>query len=295
MLIPLFIFFPRVLSQGTAFSIMVYGLAALAFNILCGYTGYLSFGHGFFFGLGCYITGLTLKYLKMGWLSIPISLTITSIISLPISIVTMKRKGPYFALTTLALGETLYFLLIQFKDITGGDDGLIGIPRPPLGDLEIDSTQFYYLSTVIFILSVAFIRLMLESGFGKTLLAIRDNEERVSFLGYNVSQIKMLAMAVSALFTALAGSLQTIYLRYAAPTMVSWMLSGEIVFMSILGGTSLFFGPLLGAFIYTILRDFISLYTPNWPLVVGILFVILILKGRRGILEVLWEYFTVKR
>ncbi|MEM2376659.1 MAG: branched-chain amino acid ABC transporter permease [Sulfolobales archaeon] len=270
-----------------AYAIIIFGLLALAFNILAGYAGYISFGHGLFFGTGAYVTGLCLRYLNLGWTSLLIALTTSAVLSIAVGAVAVKRSGAYFTLLTVAAGEILHFLVIQFKNITGGDDGLIGIPRPPILNYEVNIYQLYYLYIPIIMLSIIILKKIIQSPFGRILLAIRDNEERVEFLGYNVYHAKLIAMLISGIFSALAGALYVIYSLYVSPLLVYWLFSGEVVFMTILGGYGTFYGPLLGAAIYILLKDFASKYALNWPLIVGALFVIITLYRRYGILEII--------
>ena len=280
---------PYTVSMPFAFDIIVFGLSAIAYNIMLGYVGYLSFGHAAFFGIGVYGTGLALRYLTIprpfAWISILIGLALALVAGTSIGAVAVKRGGAYFALTTMAFGETLHFTLLQFKEITGGDDGLLGIPRPFLGNSEPTIPQLYYISLTVFAAAFIFLRLLTKSHFGKLLLAVRDNEERLKFLGYNPYRIKLAAFIISTFFTALAGSFYVIYLRYAGLGMVSWVMSGDIVFMSILGGTGTFHGPLLGTVLYTVIRDYVNRYTRNWPLIMGVALIVIMVGARRGILD----------
>ena len=273
--------------------VLILGLAAMSLNFLLGFTGVLSFGHGAYFGLGAYGTGLALKFLTQ---STPLALVLGTLLGgvagALLGALIVRRRGVYFAMVTIAFGQVFYFIAFRWSSLTGGDDGLNGFARKPLhlagwtADIAANATLFYYFVLAVFALGVAAMGLVLRSPFGRTLLAIRENERRARFLGIPIEQHIWLAFSISCFFTALAGGLYALLNNFADPTLLNYNQSGEIVIMIVLGGMRSFWGPLVGATVFVVLQDYLSSLTQNWMSFLGAIFVLAVLFFPRGVLGV---------
>lgn len=276
--------------QSLATQVLIYGLFALGFNLLYGYTGLLSFGHAAYYGLGAYGTGIALAKLKLTslWLALGIGLGAAAIGGAVIGFFCLRRRGIYFAMLTLAFAQMLYFIAFHAADLTGGDDGLRGIPLYSLG-LPGGSVSlrtplaFYFFAYVLVVLAVAALRRILNSPFGAVLQAIRENSDRAVACGYDINRIKLLSFVFSALFTGLAGALDALRLTVVPVDSLYWTTSGQVVIMTLLGGAGTFFGPFVGAATFLILADRLSLVIEAWPLVIGVIFMAFVLFLPRGI------------
>ncbi len=270
--------------------ILVYGLAALALNLLLGFTGGLSFGHAAYFGLGAYGAGMTLKYLAPSTpLAILVGTLAGGIAATLLGPLVMRRRGIYFAMITIAIGQLFYFVAVRWNGVTGGEDGLAGFERQPLHfggwafDVR-DDTKYYYLVFVCFVVAVFIMRRLLASPLGHTWLAIRENRRRAQFLGVRSDLYLWAAFAVSGLFAGLAGTLNALLFNFTSPQDLHWILSGDFVIMIVLGGMRRFWGPLLGVVIFVVAQDYLSSLTDNWMTFIGLLFVLIVLLFPRGIL-----------
>jgi len=271
--------------------VAVLALAAMSLNFLLGFTGVLSFGHGAYFGLGAYGTGLALKFLTH---STPLALVLGTLLGgvagALLGALIVRRRGVYFAMVTIAFGQVFYFTAFRWSSLTGGDDGLNGFARQPLhfpgwtADIASDATLFYYFVLLVFAIGTGAMGLLLRSPFGRTLLAIRENERRARFLGIPIEQHIWLAFSISTLFTALAGGLYALLNNFADPTLLNYNQSGEIVIMIVLGGMRSFWGPLVGAAVFVVLQDYLSSLTQNWMSFLGAIFVLAVLFFPRGVL-----------
>ena len=270
--------------------IVYFSLFAVSFNLLFAYAGLLSFGHAAYFGVGAYVTAISLKNLPgMPFLAaIPLGAFAGAISGAVIGFFCVRLKGAYFALLTLAFNQFLWAIAWKWREVTGGDDGIGGVvPRKPLdlGILSIDFTNIvskYYLTLVIVIVCLALGWYLMRTPFGNTIRAVKDNEERASFLGYNANRSKLLVFILSACFAGIAGSLFALFQDFVAPSVISLSTSTEVLFMAFLGGTGFFFGPILGAAIFVYFTDWISSLTERWELILGLLFIVLVLYFREG-------------
>ena len=274
--------------------VLVLALAAMSLNFLLGFTGVLSFGHAAFFGLGAYGVGMTIKYLIP---STPLGVLVGMLAALAAAMVIgaliVRLRGVYFAMVTIAFGQVFYFVAFRWNSVTGGDDGLSGWRRIPLDfgfarlDILGDDKAFYYFVLLCFAIATALMGLLLRSPFGRTLLAIRENERRARFLGVPVDRHIWLSFVVSCLFVALAGALFALLNNFADPRTLRWDQSGDFVIMAVLGGMRSFWGPLIGASIFVVLQDYVSSMTENWMSFIGLFFVLVVLFFPRGILGML--------
>src|SRR5208282_4610955 len=273
---------------------IVLALAAMGLNFLLGFTGVLSFGHAAYFGLGAYGVGLTIKYLVPSTLiGMAVGVIAGAIAAALIGLLIVRLRGIYFAMVTIAFGQVFYFIAYRWNSVTGGDDGLSGWQRAPidLGFITVDilgnDKAFYYLVLVSFAVAVAIMAALLRSPFGRTLLAIRENERRARFLGIPVDRHIWLSWVISCLFVSLAGTLYALLNNFADPHDLRWDQSGDFVIMAVLGGMRAFWGPLIGAAIYVVLQDYLSSETANWMSFIGLFFVLVVLFFPRGVLGII--------
>ena len=278
------VLYPTFLMKGLCFA-----LFAMAFNLLIGYVGLLSFGHAAFFGAAAYIVG---HALKVWGLPIELALVIATLSSAFLGTIVgwlaIRRQGIYFAMITLALSQVVYFVALQAPQ-TGGEDGLQAIPRGVLfGLFDLsDSLVLYYVVLAIFLACFFMMQRIVSSRFGEVLRAIRDNEPRAVSLGYQVDNYKLLAFTLSAGLSGLAGALKAIVFQIASLSDVHWHASGEVVLMTLLGGIGTAMGPVVGAFTYVALQNYLAPFG-SWVFIIqGVVFVLCVLVFRDGIVGLL--------
>jgi branched-chain amino acid transport system permease protein len=271
--------------------VLVFALAAMSFNMLLGFTGVMSFGHAAYFGLGAYGCGLFLKFVMPSTLLGMLAGTLLGgIAGTLFGLLLVRRRGVYFAMVTIAFGQVCYFIAYKWDDFTGGFDGLRGFARAPLdfGAFKIDiannANTFYFFIVVVFGLAAALQAFILRSPFGRTLLAIRENERRARFLGIPIEKHIWLSFSISCFFTALAGSLYALLNNFADPLGLNYIMSGNIVMITVMGGMRSFWGPLVGAVLFVMLQDYVSSMTTNWMFFVGLTFVCVVLFFPRGLM-----------
>ncbi|MFB6131513.1 MAG: branched-chain amino acid ABC transporter permease [Salinigranum sp.] len=285
--------------------VLIFGLFAMGYNLALGETGMLTFGHAAFFGLGAYGSGLFLAHVQPpAWLGFICLITGTLLAAaggLVIGLLSLRRRGTYLALITLAFAEMIYFVVFQWKSLTGGDDGLFGVMTPKLGIPGVFMISFsggvlpgnvtYYLfSFVIFMLALVALRRIKRSNFGRVLNAVRENENRAQFLGYDVNRYRLAAFTLSAAFSGLAGALYAPFLNYVGLDTLNWVLSGEVNFYVLLGGIGSFPGAVIGTFIYYWLSDTVSTLWSHWQLLMGLILIAIVLFFPEGILGAVQEY-----
>ncbi len=279
--------------------VLVLGLGAMAVNFLLGFTGVLSFGHAAWFGLGAYACGLTLKFIAS---STPLGLLagtlVGGIAGALLGALLVRRRGIYFAMVTIAFGQVFYYIAFQWSSVTGGDDGLRGFSRQSLDfrlfqvDLLHNDLAFYYFVLICFAAIIAIMAFILRSPFGRTMIAIRENERRARFLGIPIELHIWIAFTLSCFFMAFAGALYALLNNFADPRVLHYSLSGDFVIMAVMGGMRMFWGPLLGAVVFVVLQDYLSSITVNWMSFIGILIVLIVLFFPRGILGLLRQRRT---
>ncbi len=270
---------------------LVMGLGAMALNFLLGFTGVLSFGHAAYFGLGGYGAALTIRYLFPSTpLSILAGIIVGTLAAMLIGALIVKLRGVYFAMVTIAFGQVFYFIAFRWHDVTGGDDGLTGWQRSVIDlgfakwDIAGNDKAFYYLVLAVFAICVTLMGLLLRSPFGRTLIAIRENEQRARFLGIPIEQHIWLAFVISCFFASVAGALYALLNNFIDPRALRWDFSGNFVIMAVLGGMRSFWGPLIGAAVFVVLQDYVSSHTENWMSFIGAFFVLVVLFFPRGVL-----------
>lgn len=271
--------------------VLVFGLAAMGLNMLLGFTGVLSFGHAAYFGLGAYGAGLTLRYLVHSTpAAIAAGTLLGGLAGTLFGLLIVRRRGVYFAMCTIAFGQVFYFIAFQWRTATGGDDGVSAWHRMPL-DLGVTSVDilnnpkaFYFFALAMFGICAAAMAFLLRSPFGRTLLAIRENERRARFLGIPVDRHIWMSWVISCFFVGVAGTLFALMNNFVDPRALRWDQSGNFVIMAVLGGMRSFWGPLIGAAIFLVLQDYISSHTENWMSFIGLFFVLIVLFFPRGVL-----------
>ena len=271
--------------------VVVLGLAAMSLNFLLGYTGVLSFGHAAYFGLGAYGVGMTLRYIAPSTgLAVLVGALTGTIAAALIGPLIIRLRGVYFAMVTIAFGQVFYFIAFRWNSVTGGDDGLTGWSRAPinLGFISVDILHnvkaFYYVVLIVFAVCVGAMAWLLRSPFGRTLIAIRENERRARFLGIPVDQHIWISWVISCGFVSIAGALYALLNNFVDPRALYWTQSGDFVIMAVLGGMRSFWGPLIGAAVFVVLEDYLSSQTENWMSFVGLFFVLVVLFFPRGVL-----------
>jgi branched-chain amino acid transport system permease protein len=270
--------------------VAILGLFATSLNLLIGYTGLVSFGHAMFYASGAYGFGLLMQ---TGQFSIPVAMITTvlgsALISLVVGLVCTKTKEVYFSFLTLAISMMFYSLIITWKDITGGDQGLMGGFAKPvfLGiDLTNQDHSFYFITMVV-TLSLGLLWHITKTPFGYALRMIRDNSTRVEFLGMNAQGYRLAAFVIAASFASVSGALMSSYVSGAYPNFGYWTMSGEAIFVIMLGGLNTFLGPVVGALILTLLNHFVTEFTKYYGLVLGAIILFYVLVLRKGLLDIL--------
>jgi branched-chain amino acid transport system permease protein len=270
--------------------VAVWMIYALGFNLVLGYAGLPSFGHGAFFGVGAYAYGLCYLHLGAGALSSLLGATLAGgLAAALVAVLISRRRGIYFALMTIACGQVFWFVSIKAHRLTGGEDGLLNIRRPEIGlggislSLRDNVALFYFVAFVLAVCIVVLWRLV-HSPFGRALQAIRMNETRARFIGYDVWLTKWAVFSISGLFAGLAGGLFAISQESAYPDVMSVHGSGFIVMATLIGGGMVsFWGPVIGALVFIAARDVLGALTETWLLWYGLLFMASVLFQPEGI------------
>lgn len=275
-----------------------FGLLALSLNLLIGSAGLVSFGHAAYFGMGAYSFGLLMQ---TGAWSIPAAIlaavALTALLALVIGALCVRLSEIYFAFLTLAFQMLLHSLILSWIGLTGGDQGLMGgIPKPPF--LGIDLARQDHLagfSVFCLLVSAVILRQVLRSPFGAALRMLRDNPDRAAFVGLSVFRYRLAAFVIAGGFAGLAGVLMSLYVSGAFPSFAFWTTSGEAIFMIMLGGVSVFLGPLVGTGIFLLLNDWITAVTEHHGLFFGIILLVIVLGLRKGLLDFVVEYWRARK
>ncbi len=270
--------------------VLCFALFAVAFNLLLGYGGLLSFGHAAYFGMASYVSAYTAKQWALTpELAILLGTAVAALLGTVFGALAIRRQGIYFAMITLALAQMVYFFSLQTPRFTGGEDGIQAVPRGKfLGLVSLaDDRALYWLVAAIFLGGVLMIYRIIHSPFGQVCKAIRDNEPRAISLGYRANRYKLMVFVLSATFAGLAGATKAIVFQLASLTDVYWTMSGEVVLMTLVGGLGTVFGPLVGAAVIVAMQNYLA-SLGSWVLVVqGVIFVACVLLFREGIVGVI--------
>jgi branched-chain amino acid transport system permease protein len=275
--------------EALAVNILVFGLYAVGFNLLFGYTGLLSFGHAAFLGVGSYITGIAIAHAGWPWpLAIVAGVAASVLVGLGVGFLAIRSRGIYFSMVTLALAQIVYYAFYKAERWTGGENGLRGVrvDAVDLAGFRLDFTNpttKYYVILVFVAAALWFVSRILASPFGAVMEAIRENDKRAAACGYDVARSKLLVFVLSAGLCGLAGALRAIHLSVVPIDSLHYLTSGHAVMMCLLGGMGTFFGPFVGAAVFLYLEDAVTNLTSHWMLVVGIVFMAFVLFFPRGI------------
>jgi len=276
-----------------AIQILILSIFSLGFNLLLGYTGLLSFGQAGFYAVGAYAAAKILLATPSLLLGVLGGTLAAGVVALVLGALSVRHTRIYFAMLTLAFGMMIYSVALKWRDVTGGDDGLVGIPRAPLGLPGLFSIglpvieRYYYFVLVVSLLAIWLMYRLVRSPFGLTLQAIRDSETRAPFAGVSVRSYRLLAFTIAGLYAGLAGSLLPPLESTVTPPIAHWTTSADPLLAALLGGIYTFAGPLVGAFLLIVIKDVIVRFTVNWSLVLGIAVIILVLGFRGGVVSML--------
>ena len=282
--------FPFLMPYETlAINILIFGLFAMGFNLLFGYTGLLSFGHASFLGIGSYLTGISIVSFALPWATaMLIGVTGAALGGLIMGFLAIRTRGIYFSMVTLALGQIIYYIFYKAERFTGGENGLRGVKVDPFKvfGVTIDFLNpliKYYVILTFVVSAIWLISRILNSPLGAVMRAIRENEKRARACGFDVDRTKLLVFVLSAAICGLAGSLRALHLSIVPIDSLHYLQSGQAVMMSILGGMGTFFGPFVGAIAMFYLEDVVTTFTKHWMAVIGVIFMFFVLFFPKGI------------
>jgi branched-chain amino acid transport system permease protein len=286
--------------EALAVNILVFGLFAVGFNLLFGYTGLLSFGHAAFLGVGSYGCGIAMVHGGVPWIAaVFIGVAAAALVGLLIGFLAIRTRGIYFSMVTLALAQIVYYAFYKAERWTGGENGLRGIQVPELHVLGftldfLNPTTKYYVIYVFVAAALWFVSRILASPFGAVIEAVRENEKRAAACGYDVARTKLLVFVLSAAICGLAGALRALHLSIVPIDSLHYLLSGQAVMMCLLGGMCTFFGPFVGAGLFLTLEDVVTTVTKHWMAVVGIVFMLFVLFFPAGVWGTLMKKLDAK-
>ncbi len=260
--------------------LLIFGLFALSLDLIMGYTGMVSFGHAAYFGLGAYGSALVLIHFGQ---PIPVALlagaALAGLVAAPVGWFSTRATGIYFAMLTLAFAQLLYTVAYKWRDLTGGSDGIAGVPKTALywgGPSLASPRAFYLVVAAVLVLSFVVCRALARSPFGRALQAIRENERRFVALGRDPRPFKLLVFIIAAIFGGLAGALFAPFRGFASPEVMFWVLSGQALMMVIIGGIGTLAGPVVGAMVFILIQEILSSYTEHWMIFTGAIFVLMV-------------------
>jgi branched-chain amino acid transport system permease protein len=268
-----------------ALDVAAWALFAVALDLLLGYTGLLSFGHAAFWGSSAYATGVIATRTGLPfYVAVLGGAVLAAVLAVPIALLSVRRSGIYFAMVTLAFAQLVYFVANQWRSVTGGENGLQGIPREAFGMDLSDSFYFYYAAIPLVLIGLFVAWRVVHSPFGRVMVAIRENPARARALGYPVDRYKVQVFVISAFLAGIAGGVYAVGHGFASLQEVYWTTSGKVVVMNILGGMGTLWGPVLGAGIIVVLEDYLATAGIDAVgVVTGAIFVVTVLVFRRGI------------
>lgn len=264
--------------------VLIFALAASSLNLILGYGGMVALGHAAFFGAGAYVVAmLSVEGFSNALLVWPLSIAVTACMALLVGVISLRTRGVYFIMITLAFAQMVYYIFISLRKY-GGEDGvnLASHSKLPWIDLAHETT-FYYFVLVVVLLCLWLMNRLVQARFGQALQGIRENESRMHALGYPVFRIKLLAFVLAAAFAALAGVLLANHNLFVSPSLMHWTESANLIIMVIVGGMGLRYGGLVGAAVMLSLEEFLRLYTDYWHLPLGVLLLMIVLFAPKGL------------
>lgn len=281
--------------------IFILAVFAVSLNILVGQTGLVSLGHAAFFGAGAYATGIVASNVSANvFLTILVGMLVAALLALLIGFLSIKAHGFYFLMLTLACSQIFYSIVYQWKDVTGGSNGLSGISTPVLfGNFALSNpVLIYYFILVVFAVLLFFVNKLLQSPLGYVFIGIKENEQRMKSNGYNTVFYKNLSFLIAGTLGGLAGSLYVIFNGFISPSDVYWTMSGSVLIMVLIGGAGTLWGPVVGAAFIVLMETIISSYTENWMMIIGIVFILFTIFVPKGIVGTIrkaeWTIFKKK-
>ena len=285
---------PLVVRPAVATEIWIFAIFGLGLNLLLGYTGLLSFGQSTFFGSAAYVAGWLLKqYGINAFLALGIGVGVGAASAALVGYLCVQRSGLYFIMLTFALNQLFYFIAYQWTSVTGGEDGMPGVPRPALAGIDFTNPLVYYaLVSVLFLAALWIMKRIVESPLGKILQAIRENEVRAEAVGYNVPRFKLLAFVIGGAFSGLAGVLYAMLFGIVPLEAIGFVFSGNVVFATLIGGSGSLYGPVIGSFVFIWLSESVSAMWARWPLLLGVAFVLVVMFLRGGLVEAWTRFWT---
>lgn len=273
---------------GFASRVLIFALAATSLNLIVGFGGMVSFGHAAFLGVGAYTVAILMHHGVVSALfSWPAAVACAAAVALLIGAISLRTRGVYFIMITLAFAQMLYYLFVSLKTY-GGDDGLSLARRSGLGlglDLKADVT-FYYVVLVLFVLVMLAMQRLINARFGRVLQAIRENETRMEAIGYPVYRYKLAGFVLAGAIAGLAGALIANQNTFVSPNLMHWTQSGTLLVMVILGGLGYLYGAALGAVALLLLEEVLSGYTVHWQLALGVILLVVVLRAPHGLASV---------
>jgi branched-chain amino acid transport system permease protein len=271
--------------------VMIFAIAAISLNLILGYGGMVSFGHAAYLGIGAYAVGILAFYgITNGFLQFAVAIAASAVVALAIGSISIRTSGIYFIMITLAFTQMLYYLGISLAEF-GGDDGMRLKAKSRFGglvDLK-DPVAFYYLALALMLLSVFVVHRIVNSRFGMALRAAKSNEARTRAMGLSPYPYRLAAFVISGAMCGLAGALYANHTNYLTPGFMSWVQSGEFMFMVILGGMASTAGPVLGAFALLLIEEVLKGWTEHWQVILGPLLVLSVIFFKRGLAGIFYK------
>ncbi|HYU20336.1 MAG TPA: branched-chain amino acid ABC transporter permease [Chloroflexota bacterium] len=290
---------PSIYFQNVLTEVLIFGIFAMSLDLLIGYTGLFSFGHAAFFGVAAYTAGIVAtRFSDNMLLTLAAGVLAAGLLALPLGALSIRSVGIYFLMLTLAFSQMVYAAAYKWTWLTGGPNGLAGVPRPVLGILGLDLASvstFYYATLTFFLASYVVLRRIVASPLGHSFVGVRENESRMRAIGYNTWLVKLAAFVIAGLFAGLAGVLFSYFNGFISPSDVYWTTSGLVMVMVIIGGAGTLLGPVLGAGLVLILQNIVSSQTDRWPLIMGATFILFVLVARRGIAGIFHDTLALAR
>jgi len=294
LLVAAIVLLPLAVRPAIASEIWIFAMFGLGLNLILGYTGLLSFGQSTFFGSAAYVAGWLLKHYGIDvFLALGVGAGVGALSAAVVGYLCVQRSGLYFIMLTFALNQMFYFIAYQWTTVTGGEDGMPGVPRPAFLDIDFkDPLTYYAFVSLLFLVSLWVMKRIVESPLGKILQAIRENEVRAQAVGYNVARFKLLAFVIGGAFSGVAGVLYAMLFGIVPLEAIGFVTSGNVVFATLIGGSGSLYGPVIGSFVFIWLSESVSTLWARWPLLLGVAFVIVVLFLRGGVVEAWTRFWT---
>lgn len=265
---------------------MIWAIAAVSLNLILGYGGMISFGHAVYLGIGAYAVGIAAFHgVESAWIQWPVALALSAVIAFIFGAISLRTRGVYFIMITLALAQMIYFLSVSAEQY-GGDDGLLIYSRSDFGlkwlDLG-DSLTLYYFIFAVLLVSLFIVHRLVNARFGMVIRGARSNENRMIAMGFPVYRYRLVAFVIAGVMCGMAGVLSANFEGFVSPDTLWWPRSGELIFMVVLGGMGSLFGPVAGALVFWLLSELLAQVTEHWHLIFGPFLILVVLFARRGI------------